>query len=278
MLPSVALSAAVLTGGCATPQSRPETGSPASQSAPTAGWAFESTPLWQDEFDGTGRPDPARWGYEVGGGGWGNQELQTHTDSVDNAFVGNGVLTILARQEASGYTSARLTTKGKGDFLYGRVEVRAKLPAGRGTWPAIWMLPTDRAYGGWPKSGEIDIMEHVGHDPGKIHISVHTEVYNHVIKTEVTKAALIDDVTTQFHRYRVDWTPDGIDGYVDDVRVFSFANGRAGPATWPFDQRFYVLLNIAVGGFWGGMQGVDAAAFPARMEVDYVRVYKLIER
>lgn len=279
LLAGVALSAAVFAGGCVTSPGRAGTVSPATTSAPTAGWSFSSTPVWQDEFDGTGKPDPARWGYDLGGHGWGNRELQTYTDSIDNAFVGNGVLTLVAnKDDALGYTSARLITKGKGDFRYGRIEVRAKLPARRGTWPAIWMKPTDGVYGGWPKSGEIDIMEHVGHDPGRIHVSVHTQTYNHIIHTQKTNTTQVEDPNLQFHRYRVDWTPDAIDGYVDDVHVFKFANEGAGSATWPFDQRFFLLLNIAVGGFWGGIEGVDAAAFPARMEVDYVRVYGLIHR
>src|SRR3546814_10771417 len=128
-------------------------------------WTFEGTPAWQDEFDYTGRPDPAKWGHDLGGDGWGNHELQAYTDRIDNASVGDGVLTITAHRQdggANGYTSARLVSKGKGDFLYGRIEERAKLPTGRGTWPAIWMLPTGQAHGGRPASGENDIMEHDG--------------------------------------------------------------------------------------------------------------------
>lgn len=242
---------------------------------------FASTPAWHDEFDYSGRPDPAKWGYDIGGGGWGNNELQHYTDRIDNASVGDGVLTITARKEAMNgrnYTSARLVSKGKGDFRYCRVEVRARLPSGRGTWPAIWMLPTDWAYGDWPKSGEIDIMEHVGFDPDVVHVSVHTEAYNHIIDTQKTATRKVPGVMTAFHRYRVDWTPDTIRGYIDDVQTFEFANEGTGAAAWPFDQRFHLLLNIAIGGNWGGKQGVDDKVFPARMEIDYVRVYPMVDR
>jgi beta-glucanase (GH16 family) len=243
-------------------------------------WRFETTPAWQDEFDYTGLPDPGKWSFEQGGDGWGNHELQYYARSLKNAWVGDGVLTIAARKqkiEGSDYSSARLRSKGKGDFLYGRFEVRAKLPAGRGTWPAIWMLPTDQVYGGWPKSGEIDIMEHVGYDPGRIHITMHTEAYNHAIGTQKTATHRVDDATTQFHRYRVDWTPATIRGYIDDVQVYEFVNEGTGPATWPFDQRFHFLLNIAIGGDWGGKEGVDKDIFPATMQIDYVRVYRMID-
>ncbi len=244
-------------------------------------WKFASTPAWQDEFDYSGRPDPAKWGYDLGGDGWGNNELQHYTDRIDNVSVGDGVLIIIARKEpmnGRSYTSARLVSKNKGDFRYGRIEVRTRLPSGRGTWPAIWMLPTDWAYGNWPKSGEIDIMEHVGFDPDVVHVSVHTEAYNHIINTQKTATRKVPGVMTAFHRYRVDWTPDTIRGYIDDVQTFEFANEGTGPAAWPFDKRFHLLLNIAVGGNWGGKQGVDDKVFPARMEVDYVRVYPMVDR
>ena len=242
--------------------------------------AFESKPAWQDEFDYSGAPDATKWSYDLGGDGWGNNELQDYTDRIDNASVGDGVLTIVARKETRGgrhYTSARLVSKGKGDFLYGRFEIRAKLPAGKGTWPAIWMLPTDWVYGDWPKSGEIDIMEHVGFDPGNIHVSAHTEAYYFKIKTQKTATKVIDHATEQFHLYRMDWTPEAIRGYVDDVLVLSFANEGKGYKVWPFDRRFHLLMNIAVGGDWGGQQGVDDTAFPARMQVDYVRVYRMVD-
>lgn len=245
------------------------------------GWSFETTPEWSDEFNYSGAPDPSKWGYDIGGSGWGNNELEYYTNSTNNANVSNGKLIITARKEnmeGRNYTSARLITKNKGDFLYGRVEVKAKLPAGKGTWPAIWMLPTDWAYGAWPKSGEIDIMEHVGYDPDVIHITAHTEAYYFKINTQKTSVKKISNATTDFHIYRLDWTPYALRGYIDDVKTFEFVNEGKGYKVWPFDKRFHLLLNVAVGGDWGGAQGVDDNAFPTAMEVDYVRVYKMIEK
>lgn len=244
-------------------------------------WTFETTPVWSDEFNYSGAPDPSKWGYDIGGSGWGNNELEYYTNSTNNANVSNGKLVITARKEnmeGRNYTSARLVTKNKGDFLYGRVEVKAKLPAGKGTWPAIWMLPTDWAYGDWPKSGEIDIMEHVGYDPDVIHITAHTEAYYFKINTQKTSVKKISNATTEFHTYRLDWTPYALRGYIDDVKIFEFVNEGKGYKVWPFDKRFHLLLNVAVGGDWGGAQGVDDNIFPTAMEVDYVRVYKMIEK
>ncbi|WP_341835929.1 glycoside hydrolase family 16 protein [Chitinophaga pollutisoli] len=244
-------------------------------------WQFETTPVWADEFDYDGLPDPARWTYDLGGHGWGNNELQYYTDKLSNAQVGNGLLSITARKEAlegRAYTSARLVSKGRGDFLYGRFEIKAKLPGGKGTWPAIWMLPTDWAYGGWPKSGEIDIMEHVGYDPNRVHMSVHTEAYNHSINTQKTAHKIVDKAIGEFHVYRVDWTPYAIRGYIDGNLLFTFINENKGAAAWPFDKKFHFLLNVAVGGNWGGQQGIDDSVFPATMEVDYVRAYKMIDK
>ncbi len=244
-------------------------------------WKFEETATWSDEFDYAGAPDASKWGYDIGGSGWGNNELQYYTNNTDNAIVGGGHLTITARlqdMEGKKYTSARMVTRDKGDFLYGRLEVRAKLPEGKGTWPAIWMLPTDWSYGEWPRSGEIDIMEHVGYDPNKVHFSIHTQAYNHSIGTQKSGTRLIATAMSDFHKYRVDWTPYAIRGYFDDALVFTFVNEGKGFASWPFDKRFHLLLNIAVGGNWGGAQGVDDLVFPATMVVDYVRYYKMIEQ
>ncbi|HKK09642.1 MAG TPA: glycoside hydrolase family 16 protein, partial [Bacteroidales bacterium] len=157
--------------------------------------------VWSDEFNKEGAPNPEKWGYDVGGHGWGNNELQNYTDSRANSFVQDGKLTIKAVKSNESWTSARLVTKGKGDWLYGRIEVKAKLPEGRGTWPAIWMLPTDWAYGGWPSSGEIDIMEHVGYEMGKVHGTIHTEAYNHSIGTQKGGSIEVENVATQFHVY-----------------------------------------------------------------------------
>jgi len=244
-------------------------------------WIFETTPTWSDDFDYSGAPNTAKWGYDIGGDGWGNNELQYYTNSINNASVGNGVLTITARKEnmnGKEYTSARLISKGKGDFLYGRFEVKAKLPTGKGTWPAIWMLPTDWAYGGWPKSGEIDIMEHVGYDQDKVHVTVHTEAYNHSIGTQNGKQKVVTGASTDFHVYRIDWTPYSIRGFIDGEKMYEFLNEGKGSAVWPFDKKFHLLLNVAFGGNWGGAQGVDPSVLPQKMDVDYVRVYKLIDK
>ncbi len=244
-------------------------------------WSFETTPFWSDEFDYTGLPNSTKWNYDIGGSGWGNNELQYYTDNIKNVEVANGVLTITARKELMGtrdYTSTRLISKNKGDFLYGRIEVKAKLPTGKGTWPAIWMLPTDGAYGGWPKSGEIDIMEHVGYDQDKVHISVHTEAYNHSINTQRSGSKMVYGSSTDFHIYRVDWTPKAIIGFIDGEQLFQFVNEERGSAVWPFDKRFHLLINVAFGGNWGAAQGIDPSVLPQKLEVDYVRVYKIVEK
>jgi beta-glucanase (GH16 family) len=244
------------------------------------GWEFETTPVWTDEFDNGSKPSNSKWVTEVGGGGWGNNELQYYTNG-NNSQVANGVLTITAKKEDfenRKYTSTRIISRGLGDFLYGRVESRIKLPRGRGTWPAFWMLPTDSDYGTWPRSGEIDILEHVGYEPGVVHASVHTEEYNHTKGTQKTDKTTVANVDSEFHLYRVDWTPYSVKGFVDGVQYFEFVNSNTGYKTWPFDKRFFIVLNVAVGGNWGGALGVDDSVFPATMEVDYVRVYKMIEK
>jgi beta-glucanase (GH16 family) len=241
----------------------------------------EHAVVWADEFDYTGLPDSTKWSYDVGDGcpnlcGWGNNELQHYTASRgENARVENGLLVIEARRERLGnrdYTSSRLVSRGKGDWLYGRVEVRAKLPSGVGTWPAIWMLPTEGKYGGWPASGEIDIMEHVGFAPDSVHASVHTSSYNHLKGTQRTNRIQIADAERAFHVYAMEWTAQRIDFFVDGTKYHSFANERTGSDAWPFDQPFHLILNIAVGGNWGGMKGVDEGIWPQRLEIDYVRV------
>jgi beta-glucanase (GH16 family) len=230
--------------------------------------------VWQDDFEYTGAPDNEKWGYDTGGHGWGNQELQFYSNTRTNSYVEDGKLTIKARKLGDQWTSARLVTKGKGDWLYGRIEVKAKLPEGRGTWPAIWMLPTDWAYGGWPKSGEIDIMEHVGYDFGTVHGTIHTEAFNHSIGTQLGKSIDVENVSTEFHVYAIDWTEEEIVWYVDGEEYYRIENPKKSYKEWPFDKRFHLILNIAIGGTWGGAQGIDPNLNEATMEVDYVRVYK----
>jgi beta-glucanase (GH16 family) len=240
--------------------------------------------VWSDEFDYAGLPDPKKWDYDVGGKGWGNKESQFYTARrKENARVENGHLIIEARRERwqeNEYTSARLVTRNKGDWTYGRFEVRAKLPSGRGTWPAIWMLSTGWTYGGWPSSGEIDIMEEVGFDPDVVHASVHTSAYNHTINTQKTARIKVPNSRNEFNVYAVEWSPEEIRGFVNDQHYFTFRNERlTNPAAdyrqWPFDKPFHLLLNLAVGGTWGGQQGVDPAIWPQRLVIDYVRVYEL---
>ena len=184
---------------------------------------------------------------------------------------------IEARREAwqgAAYTSARLVTKGKGDWTYGRVEVRAQLPRGRGSWPAIWMLAsTDRPMK-WPDDGEIDIMEHVGFDQGRVHASVHTRAYHHSIGTQKTATNQVPDASDTFHVYALEWDRTQIRMSIDGREYFSFARESDDPRVWPFDGPFHLLLNVAVGGAWGGQKGIDDASLPYRMLVDYVRVYQ----
>jgi beta-glucanase (GH16 family) len=229
--------------------------------------------VWSDEFDVAGAPNGSKWNFETGGGGWGNNELQVYTNSRTNSYVQNGVLVIDAVKSNNTWTSARMVTAGKASWKYGRFEIKAKLPSGLGTWPAIWMMPAQSVYGGWPKSGEIDIMEHVGYDMNRIHGSIHTEAYNHPMGTQKSGNVVIPNVNTQFHVYAIEWSPEKIQWFVDNQLYFTFYNENKTYKEWPFDQEFFLILNIAIGGNWGGAQGIDPNLTLARMEVDYVRVY-----
>jgi beta-glucanase (GH16 family) len=246
-------------------------------------YSFEKTPFWADEFDTDGLPNAKNWGYDVGGSGWGNNELQYYTkEEQKNARVEKGNLIIEALKEDYGsksYTSARLVTKNKSDFLYGKFEIKAKLPKGRGTWPAIWMLATDQSYGSqyWPDNGEIDIMEHVGFDQNNIHTTIHTKDFNHGIGTQKSAMRNVPLVSEEFHIYRMEWTPAKIEFFIDDVINYSFPNTGSGWSAWPFDKKQHLLLNIAVGGNWGGQKGIDDSIFPQKMWIDYVRVYKMVQ-
>ena len=237
--------------------------------------------IWNDEFDYEGLPDENKWDYDAGGVGWGNAEQQFYTAyDTETARVSNGVLIIEAHKKwhlGMPYKSARVVTRGRGDFLYGKIEVCAKLPKGRGIWPAIWMMPTEQKYGGWPSSGEIDIMEMVGFEQDIIHMSVHTESFNHKIGTHKTSYAYLKGASDEFHIYSIEWYPDKIYFLLDGKEYFRFTKMGDNYKVWPFDQKFYIILNIAVGGTWGAAKGIDNSIFPQRMEVDYVRVYKPIK-
>lgn len=232
--------------------------------------ASEWKMIWSDEFD---KPtiNTNKWNFEIGGHGWGNEEWEYYTSSTENARIENGMLVIEAKKQAFGgrdYTSARMTTKHKGDWKYGRVNVRAKLPQGKGIWPAIWMMPSDAVYGGWPKSGEIDIMELIGHDPHTIYGSLHYaapdgKTANTGQKLTTSTTAFPDD----FHTYSFEWAPGKQVWLVDDVPFSTKTIAH------PFDQRFYLILNVAVGGHWPGYPD-ETTQFPQKMLVDYVRVYR----
>lgn len=243
-------------------------------------WAL----VWSDEFNYSGAPDSLKWNYDLGdacnlgcGCGWGNNELEYYTKESKNVIVKDGNLVITAIKEKkvnSDYTSTRLVTKGKAAWQYGKIEARLKLPSGKGTWPAFWMLPEENVYGGWPKSGEIDIMEHVGYEPTKLYGTVHTQAFNHGIGTQVGDNMVVSDMEDEFHIYGIEWTENKIDFYCDNEVYFTFKKQSEKSAEWPFNQQFHLLINLAVGGNWGGSQGIDEHIWPQQLLVDYVRVYQ----
>lgn len=245
------------------------------------GWSFVTgqqwVPVWSDEFNTPGLPDTSRWTYEKGM--IRNNEAQYYTEKrIENAHIDDTVLVIEARREnylSASYTSASLQSRFTGDWLYGKIEVRAKIPTGKGSWPAIWMMPSDNEYGGWPRSGEIDIMENVGYEPNHIYTTVHyfgtdgsghQSNGTHVVRTEPYN---------KYYTYTVQWYPDKIEWYIDGSKIHTY-NKPVGAdfRLWPFDKRFYLILNLAIGGTWGGVQGIDNALFPLKYYIDFVRVYK----
>jgi beta-glucanase (GH16 family) len=268
---ALALAAPSCGGGGSRSAAPPSSTPPAPASTAPAGFTL----VFSDEFETPGSLDPAKWGYEVGYVR--NDEKQYYTSRLENARVEGGMLVIEGRKESYqgyGYTSASVNTLGRFSLRYGRVEVRAKLPGGRGSWPAIWMLGTNISSTGWPACGEIDVMENVGFDPLRVHASVHTSAYNHTIGTQKTASTLVSDPAADFHVYAMEWYPDRIETFVDAARYFSFRNEGTGSRTWPFDEPQYLLINLALGGAWGGQQGIDDSRFPQRYLVDYVRIYQ----
>lgn len=237
--------------------------------------------VWSDEFDYTGLPDSTKWIYDTEGNeaSWGNNEAQFYTTAKkENAWVKNGVLHITAlkeQKEGKEYTSARLNSKVS--WLHGKIEVNAKLPNGIGTWPAIWMMPENWTFndGNWPNIGEIDIMEHVGSNLGVIHASAHSKDYQWQAGTQQTAIVSVPDASETFHSYTLEWTPEVMKCFVDDKLYFEYKNEGLGETKWPYTKPFYLILNVAIGGVWGGEKGIDDNAFPQTMEVDYVRVYKM---
>tara|TARA_R110002073_G_scaffold40547_5_gene114950 strand:+ start:49646 stop:51247 length:1602 start_codon:yes stop_codon:yes gene_type:complete len=253
--------------------------------------------VWSDEFNYQGKPDSTKWNYDYGF--ISNNEKQYFTDSLKNIRVDNGHLIIEAHKEkiankdyksdafknkswlkyipeidTAQYTSARLNTDGLASWKYGRIEVKAQLPKGVGLWPAIWMLGENRKQVGWPESGEIDIMEHVGFDQDSIFGTVHTKAYNHMVGTEKGKKIYIDKPYDTFHVFALEWTPEKMDFLLDDVVYNHIENEHKTTAEWPFDQKFHLILNVSVGGMLGGQKGIDDTVFPQQMRIDYVRVFQ----
>jgi beta-glucanase (GH16 family) len=232
--------------------------------------------VWSDEFNGS-QIDRSKWEHEVNDKGGGNNELQFYTAEPANSYLKNGNLVIEARKETyqtRQYTSARMRTRNRGDWKFGKIEVRAKIPKGQGIWPAIWMLPTDEVYGGWPRSGEIDIMEIVGHEPHKLYGTVHFGPAwpDNKMKGDTlvrTTGTYADD----FHVYSIVWDKDMIRWYLDGRKYFSVQPADLAPQRYPFNERFHLILNVAVGGNWPGNPD-STTVFPQHMLVDYVRVYQ----
>lgn len=239
------------------------------------------TLVWADEFESDSL-DLTSWSYDVGDGcpslcGWGNNELEYYTASSNNAYQTEGKLVIEAKPEviaSSHYTSAKLLTRGKQQFKYGRIDIRAKLPEGQGIWPAVWMLPVDNVYGGWPSSGEIDIAELVGHEPAKIHGTIHFGPSLGYSQSRSGSHTLTEgSFADEFHVFSIIWQEDEIQWLVDDIEYHAISRGDVGTNTYPFNQEFYLIMNLAVGGNWPGAPG-DETVFPQSMMIDFVRVFQ----
>lgn len=229
--------------------------------------------VFEDHFE-SNELDMSQWNYELGDGcpdlcGWGNQERQIY--NKENVSLRDGHLVITATKDSTRYQSSRITTKGKVEIQYGTIEVRAMLPKGHGLWPAIWMLGNDIDNNTWPGCGEIDIMEYVGREPHTIYTSLHTpDSYGDTINTEKT---INTDIEEGFHTYKTDWNEERIQFYIDDELVYTFAPKIKNDKTWPFDKPFYLLLNMAIGGDFGGPE-VDDSIFPQEFVIDYVKIYQ----
>lgn len=234
------------------------------------------TLVWNDEFNSP-EIDISRWNFEIWGAGVVNNEEQAYTGRVENSYIENGKLIIKALKEnynGDEYTSARMTTKNKGDWTYGRMEARAKLPTGLGTWPAFWMMPTNSVYGGWPNSGEIDIMEHYGCDDDHIHSTVHNNMYNWNGGIPPTSYSAYTNATSDFHIYEVEWNDDELNFYLDGEFLGTYFKTNSGWQQWPYDQDFYIILNLAIGSHFMPC-ATENNLFPEKLEVDYIRVYQL---
>lgn len=238
---------------------------------------------WSDEFDYEGLPNPEKWSYDIGAHKWGNGEPQYYTEGL-NSTVHQSVLNIEGRVEnfeGCPYTSARLTTYTKKHFQYGRIEVSAKIPTAKGSWPAIWLLPVEKKEKDvpWPRCGEIDVMEHVTHLFDTVHVSLHTELFNHLDRTQRTHFERIPGITNDFHEFAFDWSKDEIEFFIDKMSFAKFSKYQKGFTTdetgWPFDKPYYLILNQAIGGTWGG--DVSPQDYPSPFLIDYVRYYEIVE-
>lgn len=235
---------------------------------------------WSDEFNGNSL-DLSSWSFENGDGcpnicGWGNNELEYYTDRPQNLFFQDGKLVIEARKESyngKNYTSSKILTRGKKVMKYGRIDVRAKLPRGRGIWPAIWMMPQSSVYGGWPKSGEIDIMEMLGHEPSKVYGTVHYGPGPGSTQISRPYSLSSSSFYDQFHVFSLEWSQDELKWYVDNQLFSTVKKADVGSNTWPFNEEFYLIINLAVGGNWPGNPDANTS-FPQWMILDYVRAYK----
>ncbi len=275
-----ALVALTLTLACREAGKSPEDKQPQTTIPTPEGYEL----VWHDEFDGS-TLDVTKWNIEVSAEGGGNNELQYYTDRSINCYVRNGFLILQALQErytgpegTRDYTSARINTRNKGDWTYGWFEIRAKLPYGKGLWPAIWMMPTESRYGSWPASGEIDIVELLGHEPDKVYGTIHYGgVYPIHLQSGGTYRLSEGNFATDFHVFALEWDTTSITWYIDGVpyQTQTSWSTQGHPYPAPFDQRFFLILNVAVGGNWPGNPD-PSTSFPQRMEVDYVRVFQRI--
>lgn len=228
--------------------------------------------VWHDEFDEGTSPNTSMWWYETGNNGWGNNELQNYVTGNNHpqvCSVADGFLSITARKSGSEVQSIRMNTSEA--WQYGWFEARLKLTSGKGTWPAFWMMPKN--FTSWPGDGEIDIMEEVGYDPNRIYSTIHCTAYNGGAGTQKGGSIYVGTAQTDFHVYALEWTPQYIRGMVDGQEYFRYTE-TGSHQTWPFDAPFYLKLNLAWGGNWGGAQGIDESALPATYKIDYVRVYQ----
>ena len=228
--------------------------------------------VWEENFSGK-TLNAKNWNFELGDGcpncGWGNNERQLYTK--DNHQIVDGKLVITAKKDGDRYTSTRITTKGKKEFRYGRIEARAKLPVGWGIWPAFWMLGSNIDKAGWPKCGEIDILEYIGREPHTVYTTLHTQ--DHHGDAASSKKTKLDQIEEGFHIYAVDWTKDKMEFFVDGQSVYTFSPDPKTENSWPFDQPFYIIINMAIGGNFGGPT-VDDTIFPQQYLIDYVKVYQ----